>query len=127
MGLISVESPADFEAKFAEVKEQETVIAIFKGSTDPSTGVSWCDDCERADPFVHAALLKVTTDRPVLVCDVGLRDDWKGRPEHIYRNHPSTRLSGVPTVIRYQFGHEVARLVEGQLLNQAIVDEVIAS
>lgn len=126
MSVIIVEAPSDFEAKFAEVRDQETVIAIFKGSNDPATGVSWCDDCELAEPFITAALKKVT-DRPVLVCEVGQREDWRGRPEHLYRNLPSTRLQGVPTVIRYLYGSEVARLVEGQLLNQAMVDEVIAS
>jgi hypothetical protein len=125
MSLIVVDSPADFEAKFNEVAGHDTVIAIFKGSVDPATGVSWCDDCELAEPFIQSALQKAGT-RPVLICEVGQRDAWRGRAEHPYRNLVNTRVSGVPTVIRYMSGSEVGRLVESQLQNQRMVDELIA-
>ena len=58
---------ADFDAKFAEAGD--VCIALFTGSIDPATGVSWCDDCERADPVIEAAKPKLK--HTLLIVNVG--------------------------------------------------------
>ena len=58
---------ADFDAKFAEAGD--VVMALFTGSKDPTTGESWCDDCQRADPVIDAAKPKLKHN--LLVVHVG--------------------------------------------------------
>ena len=86
MEEIIISDTADFEAKLAAAGD--TCLALFKGSTDPATGESWCDDCERADPFINAAKPKGT--HPLLIVYVGLRDEWKEKPENPWRTHVKT-------------------------------------
>lgn len=116
-----------FTTIFDQNAGSKTVIAVFKGSKDAETGISWCDDCEKADPFVHASLDKSPVDpsRLFLNVVVGAREEWKDVPTNPYRTHGQTRVRCIPTLIRYENGSEVARLEEGQLCNQAIVDELI--
>ena len=109
---------ADFDAKFAEAGD--VVMALFTGSKDPATGESWCDDCQAADPVIDAAKPKLKHN--LLVVHVGQKEDWKGNPENPWRTHPKTMCTGVPTLIRWEQGSEMVRLVEDQLMNQQIVE-----
>jgi hypothetical protein len=118
-----------FTSIFEQNLSSKIIIAVFKGSKDPSTGISWCDDCERADPFIHASLEKSTPDSNKLFLSVlvGVREDWKNVPTNPYRTYSHTHVRCIPTLIRYENGSEVARLEEGQICNQVLADELILS
>mmetsp|Transcript_11392 Transcript_11392/g.16820 ORF Transcript_11392/g.16820 Transcript_11392/m.16820 type:complete len:126 (-) Transcript_11392:1517-1894(-) len=125
MREIKLESPEELE-NYLEEHKAEPVLALFTGSKDPQTGVSWCDDCERAEPFIKAAFDKLQ-ERTVLICEVGPREAWKNNPDNPYRKHPKTKVKGVPTLVRYENAREMIRLEEARLTNQSILDEVVVS
>ncbi|KAF2639293.1 hypothetical protein P280DRAFT_470663 [Massarina eburnea CBS 473.64] len=91
---------------------------IFIASEDPSTGQPWCSD-------VRAALPSITTifsapSAPHLgVVEVGQKPAWK-EVANVYRMDWGVRA--IPTLVRYELSDgvvtEVARLVEGELLDR---------
>jgi hypothetical protein len=51
--VVEVSDPSQFNATLAQISsEQENVIVIFTGVTDPATGKNWCPDCEVAKPNI---------------------------------------------------------------------------
>lgn len=89
-----------------------SALLLFFGSEDPQTGQSWCPDCVTADPVLRRACRELQPGLTLYECPVGLRSDWKNRPEHPYRQHPLLRLARIPTLIRIEGGAERGRLVE---------------
>jgi thiol-disulfide isomerase/thioredoxin len=121
--VVVVNSPEEFQSAFDGLSG--TVLALFTGSKDPVTGESWCPDCVSADPFIHQAIAN-HQETVILICEVGPRESWRNNPSHPYRTMASTKVKCVPTLIRYQNKKEIARLEEGQILNQDILDELFS-
>ena len=119
-------SIAEFEEFYTAHQSDPVFIAIFKGTKDPETGEDWCDDCAAADPFIQAGIQK-SIHPAIAYCSVGLRDEWKNRPDNPFRTNNKTRLRSVPTLIRFQSGSEIVRLEERQLTHQAIIDEIFTN
>jgi thiol-disulfide isomerase/thioredoxin len=117
---IRVNSPEEFDQEF--VKHNGLLLALFTGSKDPQTGQSWCPDCVSADPHLEEAQ-RNNPETTFLYCEVGPRESWKNQPGHPYRTNPNTRVRCVPTLIRYQSNREIARLEEGQLCHQDILND----
>ncbi|KAG5480018.1 hypothetical protein LSCM1_06439 [Leishmania martiniquensis] len=84
--------------------EQPFALMIFlTGSTDPTTGVSWCPDCVPAKPQVaerftelqrkcgeaHAIFLQLPVERA----------SYLGNPAFPYRKHQTLQLGSVPTLL----------------------------
>ena len=94
------------------------VFLLFFGSEVPETGASWCPDCVMADPVIRGTLAQVTT-RPVhlVECPVGERAVYKGNADHPYRRDPRIALQRIPTLIRWEGGRELGRLVESECLS----------
>lgn len=123
MSVTHISNIAEFEEHFAQHQTESVLIAIFKGTKDPVTGASWCDDCDAAEPFLTPAMGS-TIHENVLVCEIGPRESWKDCPDNAFRTHPKTRLRCVPTLIRYHHGSEVLRLEEAQLQDLTILTEI---
>lgn len=81
----------------------------------------WCPDCIRSNAVVREAL--AAAGQPLLVVDVGERSDWK-TPDAPLRKDPRFRLSGLPTLVRWQDGKVTARL-EKPLENAASPAEAL--
>lgn len=106
--IIEIHDPSQFQSKLDEVaSQQEFVVCIFTGTTDPETGKNWCPDCERAKPNINEVLLKNTTGK-VLMCIVK-RAEWSGRSDHPYKQSQFLRVRGVPTVLLIADGQVLAR------------------
>lgn len=69
---VVVPDPKDFEAAFASMvaqhspPDEEYWLAYFVGGPDES-GDSWCPDCTKAKPAIHASLEKSAKSRPLSV------------------------------------------------------------
>ncbi|OZJ02013.1 hypothetical protein BZG36_04870 [Bifiguratus adelaidae] len=93
---------SEFENKVKEVTEQsDAVFVYFFGTEDPSTGKLWCPDCVRADPVIRKTLDKESPHGLLLECPVGSRTEWKGNASHPYRTNPQTKLTAIPTLMRW--------------------------
>ena len=89
-------------------KEQETVIAILTGATDPDTGKSWCPDCVRAKPNLEQHVIGPSAGKKIILAIVK-RSEWSGRADHPYKQSALLKAKGVPTVLLFSNGEVVMR------------------
>ncbi|KPI86700.1 hypothetical protein ABL78_4216 [Leptomonas seymouri] len=83
--------------------QRAAVMIFLAGSTDPTTGVSWCPDCVPAKSQVAAKFAELQEnfgeERAFFVQLPVERPGYLGNPEYPYRKHPLLKLAGVPTLI----------------------------
>jgi hypothetical protein len=122
MPFVRCQTPADAQTALDRVVQaQSEALFLFFGSEDPATGASWCPDCVTADPVLRATIAATAPAVPVYECPVGLRSAWKGNLAHPYRVHPAFHLARIPTLIRFQCGLDIGRLVEASCADAAAV------
>lgn len=117
MRVVEIDDFPQFEREFQEHRSDAVLLALFFGNRDPATGESWCSDCRAALPVVMRVAER-TEGAVLLFCNVGVRDQWKEKPENPYRTSAVSHVKCIPTLIRYNSGVESARLEEGQILNE---------
>ena len=114
-----------FEAVVAKLDELKvtgkTIIAMFSGGKDESTGKSWCPDCVVAQPIVDCAVEKLSDDFIYIYCSVGGRDFWKDK-SNVFRTDPRFRLKSVPTLIKIGTPQ---RLEEAQCADSSLVQMLL--
>ncbi|XP_038998814.1 thioredoxin-like protein Clot isoform X2 [Hibiscus syriacus] len=71
---------------------------LFLADKDPSTSLSWCPDCVRAEPDIYKKLEATDGDVALLRAYVGDRPTWRN-PQHPWRVDSIFKLTGVPTLI----------------------------
>ncbi len=127
MGIIRCASPGELEPILQQLaRERGSALFVFFGSEDPQTGQSWCPDCVTADPVLRRSCRDLRPDLVLYECPVGIRSEWKNRPEHPYRVHPALRLQRIPTLIFLHDGCERGRLVEGDCAKPESVKAFLA-
>ena len=87
--------------------------------------------CERfaltrgaAEPVIHDALEAVGKPVVLLYCPV-VRASYKGNPQYPYRVHPQLRLKAVPTFYRWGANGPIRSLVEGENLDQGMMQDMV--
>jgi hypothetical protein len=122
MAIVRCAAPTDAEAEIDRLqRERGSALLVFFGSEDPGTGASWCPDCVTADPILRRACRELRPELTLFECPVGVRSDWKHRPEHPYRRHPVLRLARIPTLLWIEDGCERGRLVEADCARPELV------
>ncbi|KAF9055842.1 hypothetical protein BJ165DRAFT_1521811 [Panaeolus papilionaceus] len=113
---------------------------VADGSIDPNTlktvperfvifyssivdGKLWCPDCVAVDNLVKEVF---SEDGPAaLIVYVGDRTQWR-TPSNVYRNAP-WHISNIPTIVKQEGGHEVARLSDDREILQKLRAFVLES
>ena len=95
----------------------EPVNVYFSGSKD-SSGKSWCEDCNVAEPHVTTALKTIKTNAHFITVDVGDRAYWKDS-KNPFRTDKDLHLQVIPTLIKWR---DPKRLEGDQLLNNDLLD-----
>lgn len=119
-------SPEEFHSKLStseEIAEGKPLFVLFTGAKNHSTGMSWCPDCTRADPVIHAALEQVEGGCVLLECIVD-REPYR-KPDYLYRTDPKIRLTCVPTLMKWVNGKALARLDDSQSQVPELVQELV--
>ncbi|KAF2443287.1 hypothetical protein P171DRAFT_333572, partial [Karstenula rhodostoma CBS 690.94] len=102
-----------------------TYFLMFISSISPETKQPWCPDVRAALPVIGAAFSAETAPRVGFV-HVGQKPEWKDL-SNVHRT--KWNVNAVPTLVRYQrVGDEVketGRLVEGELLDQKKLKELV--
>nr|GMD65207.1 thioredoxin-like protein Clot [Ipomoea batatas] len=99
-----------FEKFKAEAPKNKANFILFLADIDPSTSLSWCPDCVRAEPVIYKKLEASSDYVALLRAYVGDRPTWR-TPQHPWRVDPKFSLKGVPTLIRWE-GDEVKGRLE---------------
>ncbi|EYU31342.1 hypothetical protein MIMGU_mgv1a016170mg [Erythranthe guttata] len=98
-----------FEKFKSEADNHKANLILFLADNEPSTNLSWCPDCVRAEPVIYKKLDSSPDDVALLRAYVGDRPTWRN-PVHPWRTDSSFKLRGVPTLIRWEDGAVKARL-----------------
>ncbi|KAJ0961722.1 hypothetical protein J5N97_000041 [Dioscorea zingiberensis] len=96
---------ADFDDAFEKFKAGGPVnqmkFLLFLADKDPSTTLSWCPDCNVAEPVIYEKLETSEKDVLLLRAYVGDRPTWRN-PAHPWRVDTQFKLKGVPTLIQWK-------------------------
>ncbi|KAI3898068.1 hypothetical protein MKX03_002139 [Papaver bracteatum] len=104
-------TPSHFDQAFEKFNSENGRIKfiLFLADIDPSTSVSWCPDCVRAEPVIYKKLEESSSDVLLLRAYVGDRPTWR-TPNHPWRIDSRFNLKGVPTLVRWENGSVQGRL-----------------
>ncbi|XP_074321604.1 thioredoxin-like protein Clot [Silene latifolia] len=105
----------------AESPNHKFNLILFLADIDPSTSLSWCPDCVRAEPIIYRHLEESNDDVALLRAYVGDKPTWRN-PQHPWRIDPRFEVKGVPTLVRWGSNGVEARLED----DEAHVPEKIA-
>ncbi|XP_069766257.1 thioredoxin domain-containing protein 17 isoform X2 [Narcine bancroftii] len=99
MAVVDVSGFEEF-VKAVDRNQGKSIFAYFTGSKG-ADGVSWCEDCVRAEPIVRAELDKLPEGSVFICCQTGTRPEWKNL-ENKFRTE--LKITKVPTLMRYGTG-----------------------
>ncbi|CRL03021.1 CLUMA_CG016468, isoform A [Clunio marinus] len=119
-----VEGFEDFMKFVKDFKAEEKVVNIlFTGKKDEK-GVSWCPDCNEAEPFIEDALDKYGEGTVLITVEVGDRTFWKDI-NNPFRKDKDCHLSVIPTLVRWKHQQrlEGEQLLKPELLQMFFADE----
>ncbi|GET88156.1 hypothetical protein, conserved [Leishmania tarentolae] len=84
-------------------RQQFALMVYLTGSTDATTGESWCPDCVLAKPYVAKRFAelqgKYGEENAIFLQLPVERASYLGNPNFSYRTHPTLQLASVPTVL----------------------------
>ncbi|KDP43426.1 hypothetical protein JCGZ_16713 [Jatropha curcas] len=90
-----------FEMFRSEAPKNKANLILFLADKDPSTNLSWCPDCVRAEPVIYKKLEASSDDIALLRAYVGDRPTWRN-PQHPWRVDSRFKLTGVPTLVSWE-------------------------
>ncbi|XP_042457136.1 thioredoxin-like protein Clot [Zingiber officinale] len=128
---ISDATLSDFDRVFegfqgAKTSQPALKFLLFLADKDPSTKLSWCPDCNVAEPVIYKKLEASSSNVGLLRAYVGDRSTWRN-PSHPWRVDPRFKLKGVPTLIRWEKDAIAGRLEDYEAHVEAKIDSLLAS
>ncbi|KAF5196912.1 Thioredoxin-like protein clot [Thalictrum thalictroides] len=90
-----------FEKFRSEAAKNKVNLILFLADNDPSTSLSWCPDCVRAEPVIYKKLEASTDEVALLRAYVGDRPTWRNAQNPL-RTDSRFKLKGVPTLVRWE-------------------------
>ena len=107
----------NFELKIRDlILNQKNFFAYMYGKHD-MRGQSWCSDCDIAEPFINN--IKPIIAKNELIKEIYFVNLPIPREKRkLYSSNKILKLAHVPTLIYFQKGKEVARLMETQMFSQ---------
>ncbi|KAM7348218.1 thioredoxin domain-containing protein 17 [Cochliomyia hominivorax] len=100
-------------------KDKDTKLYIYFTGEKDEKGVSWCPDCNDAQPFIDQAVEKfASSDAIFLTVDVGDRPFWKDM-KNPFRGDSNIKLMVIPTLLLWK---SVLRLEGDQCTKMDLLD-----
>lgn len=125
---------SDFEAHFDRLfaspdaaSDGKVKLLLFLADRKPGSSLSWCPDCNVAEPVIYERLEALEgKDAVLLRAYVGDKPTWRD-PAHPWRVDPRFGLKGVPTLIRWEDGAAAARLGDDEAHLKDKVDALLCA
>ncbi|XP_062174780.1 thioredoxin-like protein Clot [Alnus glutinosa] len=114
-----------FEKFRSEAPQNKANLILFLADKDPSTSLSWCPDCVRAEPVIYKKLETTSDDVVLLRAFVGDRPTWRN-PQHPWRVDSRLKLTGVPTLVRWENDTIRGRLEDHEAHIENKIDALLA-
>ncbi|KNA18220.1 hypothetical protein SOVF_072530 [Spinacia oleracea] len=130
MGLKIMDATvASFNDVFRKFREEaannKANLILFLADNEPSTSLSWCPDCVRAEPVIYKKLEECGENVALLRAYVGDRPTWR-TPVHPWRVDSKFQLKGVPTLIRWENDDVAARLEDHEAHIESKISTLLA-
>ena len=107
----------NFELKIKDlILNKKNFFAFMYGKHD-MRGQSWCSDCEIAQPFINnikAIIAKNEQFKEVYFVNIPIAREKR----KLYSSNKILKMAHVPTLIYFQKGREVGRILENQMFSQ---------
>ncbi|OVA06655.1 Protein of unknown function DUF953 [Macleaya cordata] len=114
-----------FEKFVSAAPKHQANFILFLADKEPSTSLSWCPDCVRAEPVIYKKLEGSSGDVALLRAYVGDRPTWR-TPNHPWRIDSRFNLKGVPTLVRWENGAVNGRLEDHEAHIESKIDALIS-
>ncbi|KAK7334778.1 hypothetical protein VNO80_26541 [Phaseolus coccineus] len=114
-----------FEKFRSEAAKNKANLILFLADKDPATSLSWCPDCVRAEPAIYKKLEASSDDIALLRAYVGDRPTWRN-PQHPWRVDPRFKITGVPTLIRWEKDTVKGRLEDHESHVESKIEALLA-
>ncbi|GMH27273.1 hypothetical protein Nepgr_029116 [Nepenthes gracilis] len=115
-----------FENFRNEAVNYKANLILFLADKDPTTSLSWCPDCVRAEPIIYKKLEALSDDVVLLRAYVGDRPTWRN-PQHPWRIDSRFQLKGVPTLVCWEKESVSSRLEDHEAHLEDKIDSLIAA
>ena len=105
------------------INQRKTFFVLMYGSTD-YRGVSWCSDCTFAEPLIQNGknlVLSRQSQKPILWVNIPIEKERR----QSYKVDAYLRMMYVPTLIYYENGIEMRRIVQEQMFTQESINNFI--
>ncbi|XP_050386574.1 thioredoxin-like protein Clot [Argentina anserina] len=120
---------SSFDSVFEKFKEEspnnKANFILFLADNDPSTSLSWCPDCVRAEPVIYKKLEAAPGDVALLRAYVGDRPTWR-TPQHPWRVDSRFKITGVPTLVRWENDAVKGRLEDYEAHVEKKIDTLVS-
>ncbi|KAF7108150.1 hypothetical protein CFC21_108678 [Triticum aestivum] len=113
-----------FERLFASDDGGKLKLLLFLADREPSSSLTWCPDCNVAEPVIYEKLESLGKDVVLLRAFVGDKPTWRD-PTHPWRVDPRFALKGVPTLLRWDKGAAAGRLEDDEANVGAKIDALL--
>lgn len=114
-----------FEKFRAEAPKNKVNLILFLADKDPSTSLSWCPDCVKAEPVIYKMLEAAAGDVALLRAYVGDRPTWR-TPKHPWRVDSRFKITGVPTLVRWENDAVKGRLEDYEAHVENKIDALVS-
>nr|AFK40345.1 unknown [Lotus japonicus] len=114
-----------FDKFRSEASQNKANLILFLADKDPATSLSWCPDCVRAEPVIYKKLEASPDDIALIRAYVGDRPTWRN-PHHPWRVDPKFKLTGVPTLIRWENDEVKGRLEDYEAHLENKIEALVA-
>ncbi|XVE76679.1 hypothetical protein DITRI_Ditri13aG0001000 [Diplodiscus trichospermus] len=119
-----------FEKFKSDAPNNKANLILFLADKDPSTSLSWCPDCVRAEPVIYKKLEQEASanDVALLRAYVGDRPTWRN-PLHPWRVDSTFKLTGVPTLVHWDWENSAikARLEDHEAHLEHKIDALLST
>ncbi|XP_040989021.1 thioredoxin-like protein Clot [Juglans microcarpa x Juglans regia] len=114
-----------FQKFISEASKNKANLILFLADNDPSTSLSWCPDCVRAEAVIYKKLETSSDDIALLRAFVGDRPTWRN-PQHPWRVDSRFELTGVPTLVLWQNDAVQGRLEDHEAHIEKKIDALVS-
>ena len=114
----------DFSNGIRQLIEQRKSFFLLMFGTFDYRGVSWCSDCNFTEPLIKKAkniVFSKQSQKPILWVNVPIEKDKR----QAYKFDSYLRMMYVPTLIYFENGIEMRRIVQEQLFTQENINNFI--
>ncbi|GAV85700.1 DUF953 domain-containing protein [Cephalotus follicularis] len=115
-----------FEKFRTEAPQNKANFILFLADIDQSTSISWCPDCVRAEPIIYKKLEASPDDIALLRAYVGDKPTWR-TPRHPWRVDSRFKLTGVPTLVRWENDTIKGRLEDYEAHLEHKIDALVSA